>query len=208
MISKKKLGTLCFIITMTLMSAVGCSANKEDKGISSSKSQEEKQKNSNEKNNKENKENKQENKNENNQNNKKEGEQNKFFWEENMPKDTAALIINKLNDNQYESFKDIAKVSLDDSKEKIFLVCAADGVDIQVWTVEYVEDKLVEKQLKFEKKNAKKNSALELQCYRPEGIPNYKIKISSSSGSLEYPISFRDGKDGPKDIEYLTYGMK
>ncbi|WP_346889705.1 hypothetical protein [Clostridium sp. UBA1056] len=35
---------------------------------------------------------------------------------------------------------------------------------------------------------------MELQFYRPEGIPNYKIKISSSSGSLEHLISFRDGK--------------
>jgi signal peptidase I len=145
---------------------------------------------------------------ENQKENKEENVENKLFWEENAPKDTAAVIINKLSDEEHRSFKNITKISLDESQEKILLVSAADGMDIQVFSVEYDGSKLVDKELKFEKKNTEKNFALELQCYRPEGIPSYRIKISSSSGSLEYPISFRDGKDGTKDMEYLTYGMK
>lgn len=178
MLRKRKLGALCFIIVITLMLAVGCSLNNVNKDTSSEVLQEEKQK------------------------------ENKLFWEQSVPKGTTAVIINKLNDEEYKSFKSITKLYLDDSKEKILLVAAVDGLDIEVWSVEYDGSKLVNKELKFEKKNTEKNFALDLQCYRPEGIPVYKIKVSSSEGSLEYPISFRDGKDGPKDIEYLTYGME
>lgn len=175
---KRKVGALGFIIAITSMLIVGCSLNNVNKDTSAGVLQEETQKES------------------------------KLFWEQGMPKDTAAVIINKLSDEEYKSFESVTKLYLDDSKEKILLVAAVDGLDIEVWSVEYDGSKLVDKELKFEKKNTEKNFALELQCYRPEGIPVYKIKISSREGSLEYPISFRDGKDGPKDIEYLAYGME
>lgn len=127
-----------------------------------------------------------------------------YFWENNKPEDTVAVIINNFTDDQYSIFEDIKKIVLDDSKEGILIVAAKDDVNIEIWTVDFVEDKIVDKELKFEKKSAQRNFAIELQGYRSEGIPNYKIKVSNNLGSLEYYLIF-DGKNGTPDIEYLTY---
>lgn len=130
-----------------------------------------------------------------------------MFWESNITDDTIAVIVNKFTDKQYKSIGETTKLVLDDSKEKILLVSAGDNTNIEVWSVDYVDDKLVEKELKYEMKAAKKNAVVEMQVTRAESIPAYKIKLSNSKGNLEYLLTY-DGKDGTPDIEYLTIEIK
>ena len=130
-----------------------------------------------------------------------------MFWENDLTDDTIAVIINKITDEQYEALGETTKLVLDDSKEKVILVSAGDNTNIEVWSVDYVDDKAVEKELMYEMKDAKKNAVVEMQVARAESIPAFKIKLSNSKGSLEYLLTY-NGKDSVPSIEYLTIDIK
>ena len=42
---------------------------------------------------------------------------------------------------------------------------------------------------------------------RPEGIPQYKVEITSENLTSEYIFSY-DGKNGTPDIEYISANTK
>lgn len=179
---KIKRSILCFIIAAIAVLSVGCSSrDNDDKDLSSSIADALNQQN---------------------------GTSSNFFWENGMTDDTIAIIVNRYTEEQYKSLGETTKVVLqDESNEKFLIVSAEDNTNVEIWSVDYENDKFVEKELECEMTAIKKNTVVEVQASRSEGTPTYKIKFSNSKGELEYYLT-ENLKDGNPNIEYLTIDIQ
>ena len=120
--------------------------------------------------------------------------------------DTVAVIVNNITDEEYSSLNNVETVILGDTTEGIVAVAAIDGIDMEIWSLEYSEDELKEKEMIHKRKSMKVNEAINIETLIPEGTPSYKIKGSSSQGDFQYIIQY-NGLNGGKHIEYISYGV-
>ena len=116
------------------------------------------------------------------------------------------MIVNNITDEEYSSLNNVETVILGDTTEGIVAVAAIDGIDMEIWSLEYSEDELKEKEMIHKRKSMKVNEAINIETLIPEGTPSYKIKGSSSQGDFQYIIQY-NGLNGGKHIEYISYGV-
>ena len=129
-----------------------------------------------------------------------------YFWQDKITDDTVAVIVNNITDEEYSSLNNVETVILGDTTEGIVAVAAIDGIDMEIWSLEYSEDELKEKEMIHKRKSMKVNEAINIETLIPEGTPSYKIKGSSSQGDFQYIIQY-NGLNGGKHIEYISYGV-
>ena len=129
-----------------------------------------------------------------------------YFWQDKITYDTVAVIVNNITDEEYSSLNNVETVILGDTTEGIVAVAAIDGIDMEIWSLEYSEDELKEKEMIHKRKSMKVNEAINIETLIPEGTPSYKIKGSSSQGDFQYIIQY-NGLNGGKHIEYISYGV-
>ena len=129
-----------------------------------------------------------------------------YFWQDKITDDTVAVIVNNITDEEYSSLNNVETVILGDTTEGIVAVAAIDGIDMEIWSLEYSEDELKEKEMIHKRKSMKVNEAINIETLIPEGTPSYKIKGSSSQGDFQYIIQY-NGMNGGKHIEYISYGV-
>ena len=129
-----------------------------------------------------------------------------YFWQDKITDDTVAVIVNNITDEEYSSLNNVETVILGDTTEGIVAVAAIDGIDMEIWSLEYSEDELKEKEMIHKRKSMKVNEAINIETLIPEGTPSYKIKGSSSQGDFQYIIQY-NGFNSGKHIEYISYGV-
>jgi hypothetical protein len=124
------------------------------------------------------------------------------MYEEEMPDDMSMLIINEPNKDELNKIKHIEKVRLEENGQELLVVPAYNSSNLKVIQVAFEEGQLIEKEIVFEQENTQDHSALVLEVFRPEGIPQYKIVVEYTGGRGEYLIAY-DGKDGDSHFEYI-----
>ena len=67
-----------------------------------------------------------------------------YFWQDKITDDTVAVIVNNITDEEYSSLNNVETVILGDTTEGIVAVAAIDGIDMEIWSLEYSEDELKE----------------------------------------------------------------
>lgn len=134
-------------------------------------------------------------------------DESEYFWQKEMADDTAVVIVNNITDQEYDSLSNIENIILDDTGEKITLVSALDNVNVEIWSLEYIDDELTCNELIHQRKNMKKNEAINIEVIVPEGIPSYMIKGECDKGQFEYSIAY-DGLNGNSHLEGVSYSIK
>lgn len=127
------------------------------------------------------------------------------FWKENIVDDTAMIIVSNITDKEMNTLNNVENIILNKDGEEIVVVAAIDDVTMEIWSVEYADNNLVEKELVHKRTNMKKNEAINIKAVLPEGIPNYKIKGNCNKGNFEYDIASHDGKNGDTHLQYISY---
>ena len=75
-----------------------------------------------------------------------------YFWQDKITDDTVAVIVNNITDEEYSSLNNVETVILGDTTEGIVAVAAIDGIDMEIWSLEYSEDELKEKEMIHKRK--------------------------------------------------------
>ena len=96
-----------------------------------------------------------------------------YFWQDKITDDTVAVIVNNITDEEYSSLNNVETVILGDTTEGIVAVAAIDGIDMEIWSLEYSEDELKEKEMIHKRKSMKVNEAINIETLIPEGTPSY-----------------------------------
>ena len=85
-----------------------------------------------------------------------------YFWQDKITDDTVAVIVNNITDEEYSSLNNVETVILGDTTEGIVAVAAIDGIDMEIWSLEYSEDELKEKEMIHKRKSMKVNEAINI----------------------------------------------
>lgn len=140
------------------------------------------------------------------ENNNEEGEALEYFWQTGITDDTAMVIVNNITNEEYNTLNKVENIILYDTTEGIVVIAAMDNIDMEIWSIEYSGDSIVEEEMIHKRENMKVNEAIKIETYIPEGLPNCKIKGSSSRGDFEYIIQY-NGINGGDHLEYVSYGI-
>lgn len=134
----------------------------------------------------------------------------KIFEVEKVTDDTIAIIVNEYNDDILKTFDRLTTIRLDGTEEetqqRLLIIPMKDNIDIEIWSVDYIGNKFIEKNLEGEIKGANKNYGIEIYAIKEDSIPSYKIKIKSDIGESEYYINYKDAKDNKK-VEYIIASL-
>ena len=93
-----------------------------------------------------------------------------YFWQDKITDDTVAVIVNNITDEEYSSLNNVETVILGDTTEGIVAVAAIDGIDMEIWSLEYSEDELKEKEMIHKRKSMKVNEAINIETLIQKGL--------------------------------------
>ncbi len=134
-------------------------------------------------------------------------EQLELLHEEEMPDNMAMLIVNEPNKGEVDKIEHIKKTTLEEEGQQILIIPAYNGSNIKVVTVSMEDGSLIEEEDVFEQANTKDNSAVLLEVFRPEGMPQHKIIVEYEGENAGYLISY-NGKEGTPHFEYVLKDTK
>ncbi len=124
-----------------------------------------------------------------------------------IPEDVMLLIVNNPSSDQLKSVTISENLKLDETNEQILLIPKNTNSTISIWSLEFTDNNLVPNKKIYECEKTPENFVLSTKLSRPEGIPQYKVEITSENLTSEYIFSY-DGKNGTPDIEYISGNTK
>lgn len=123
------------------------------------------------------------------------------------PEDTVLLIVNNPSSDQLKLVTISKNLELDETNEQILLIPKNTNSTISIWSLEFTDNNLVSNKKIYECEKTPENFVLSAKIIRPEGIPQYKARITSGNLTSEYIFSY-DGKNGTPNIEYISANTK
>lgn len=124
-----------------------------------------------------------------------------------IPEDVMLLIVNNPSSDQLKLVTINENFKLDETNEQILLIPKNTNSTISIWSLEFTDNNLVPNKKIYECEKTPENFVLSATLIRPEGIPQYKVKITSENLTSEYIFSY-DGKNGTPNIEYISANIK
>lgn len=121
--------------------------------------------------------------------------------------DTVLLIVNNPSSDQLKLVTISENLELDEASEQILLIPRNTNSTISIWSLEFIDNKLVPNKKIYKCEKTPENFVLSTKLIRPEGIPQYKAEITSEKLISEYIFSY-DGKNGIPNIEYISANTK
>lgn len=128
-------------------------------------------------------------------------------FEKDIPEDVMLLIVNNPSSDQLKSVTISENLKLDETNEQILLIPKNTNLTISIWSLEFTDNSLVPNKKIYECEKTPENFVLSTKLIRPEGIPQYKVEITSENLTSEYIFSY-DGKNGTSNIEYISANTK
>jgi hypothetical protein len=119
------------------------------------------------------------------------------------PEDGLVLLVNNPNEKKIGLVDIGESIKLDETEEHILIIPKLENTRIEIWSLKYVEDKLVSDKLVYNNKKTPNNFVLDAKVTRAEGIPQYKMLVYTPDASAEYIFSY-NGKDGNSELEYIS----
>ncbi|WP_291579599.1 hypothetical protein [Clostridium sp. UBA6640] len=123
------------------------------------------------------------------------------------PEDTVLLIVNNPSSDQLKLVTISENLELDETNEQILLIPRSTNSTLSIWSLEFTDNNLVPNKKIYECEKTPENFVLSTKLIRPEGIPQYKVEITSGDLTSEYIFSY-DGKNGTPNIEYISANTK
>lgn len=127
--------------------------------------------------------------------------------EKDTPEDIALLIVNNPSSDQLKLVTISENLELDETNEQILLIPKNTNSTISIWSLKFADNNLVSNKKIYECEKTPENFVLSTKLIRPEGIPQYKVEITSENSNSEYIFSY-DGKNGTPNIEYISANTK
>ncbi|ARC86068.1 putative lipoprotein [Clostridium argentinense CDC 2741] len=123
------------------------------------------------------------------------------------PEDTVLLIVNNPSSDQLKLVTISENLELDETSEQILLIPRNTNSTISIWSLKFTDNNLVPNKKIYECEKTPENFVLSTKLISPEGIPQYKVEITSENLTSEYIFSY-DGKNGTPNIEYISANIK
>ncbi len=124
-----------------------------------------------------------------------------------IPENAMLLIVNNPSSDQLKSVTISENLKLDETNEHILLIPKNTNSTISIWSLEFKDNNLVPNKKIYECEKTPENFVLSTKLIRPEGIPQYKVEITSENLTSEYIFSY-NGKNGTPNIEYVSANTK